>query len=231
MKLDLLKVSFLAVCFLMSVNSWGQATKISGRILSETDGKALPGVTVTVKGKPGGTQTNDEGRFSIDAGRSDVLVFSYTGFGTQELKLKGTTDVELILKAAETAKLDEVVVVGYGTQSRRNVTSAIAKLDNQVLATAPRSNIGTALQGTISGLQVVNVSGQPGATPNILLRGGASINSPGSPLVVVDGIIRAYNDIAPDDVASIEVLKDAAATAIYGARANNGVILITTKQG
>ncbi|MES2891990.1 MAG: SusC/RagA family TonB-linked outer membrane protein [Bacteroidota bacterium] len=231
MKVHLLKVGFFALCFLLSVNSWGQATKISGRIISETDGKPLPGVTITVKGKTGGTQTNEEGRFSIDAVRGEVLVFSYTGFAAQEAKVNGTADVELSLKAAETAKLDEVVVVGYGTQSRRNVTSSIAKLDNQVLATAPRSNLGTALQGTISGMQVVNVSGQPGATPNILLRGGASINSPGSPLVVVDGIIRAYNDIAPDDVASIEVLKDAAATAIYGARANNGVILITTKQG
>jgi TonB-linked SusC/RagA family outer membrane protein len=127
--------------------------------------------------------------------------------------------------------MDEVVVVGYGTQSRRNITSAIGKLDTKVLETAPRANIGSSLQGTVAGLKVINTSGTPGASPSILLRGGASINSPGSPLVVVDGIVRSFNDIASEDIASIELLKDAASTAIYGARANNGVILITTKQG
>ncbi|MEZ4903600.1 MAG: SusC/RagA family TonB-linked outer membrane protein [Spirosomataceae bacterium] len=138
--------------------------------------------------------------------------------------------INVVLKP-ESATLGEVVVVGYGTQSRKNITSSIGKLDTEVLANAPRANVGSALQGSLAGLQVINRSGTPGAAPTILLRGGASINSPGAPLVVVDGVIRALNDIAPDDIASIELLKDAASTSIYGARANNGVILITTKQG
>jgi TonB-linked SusC/RagA family outer membrane protein len=226
-----LKAWLICCCFLFSAAVRAQTKSISGKIFSEADGKPLQGVSVMVKGKTTGTQTGPEGTFTLNAAPTDVLVFSFTGYATQEVKPGNASTIELFLKAVETAKMDEVVVVGYGTQSRRNVTSSIAKLDNQVLATAPRSNLGSALQGTISGLQVVNATGQPGASPNILLRGGASINSPGSPLVVVDGIIRAYNDISSEDVASIEVLKDAAATAIYGARANNGVILITTKQG
>ncbi|MEP7110459.1 MAG: SusC/RagA family TonB-linked outer membrane protein [Ferruginibacter sp.] len=230
MKSSYLKVWLMAFCFLCSAASWAQSKKISGKIQSE-DGLPLQGVSVVIKGKTGGTQTAADGTFSLVAAANDILNFSFTGYASQQVKVSNSSTIDLSLKPAETAKMDEVVVVGYGTQSRRNVTSSIAKLDNKVLATVPRANIGTALQGNVSGLQVVNATGQPGATPTILLRGGASINNPGSPLVVVDGIIRAYNDIPSDDVASIEVLKDAAATAIYGARANNGVILITTKQG
>ncbi|MCE2835028.1 MAG: TonB-dependent receptor plug domain-containing protein, partial [Chitinophagaceae bacterium] len=170
-------------------------------------------------------QTDGDGVFSISAAKSDQLIFTMVGYQSRELSAGLPTPIQVAMQA-DNARLNEVVVVGYGTQSRRNVTSAISKLDAQVLASTPRANVGTALQGTVSGLQVVNATGSPGATPLIVLRGGASINSPGAPLVVVDGIIRAFNDIAAQDIASIELLKDAAATAIYGARANNGVILI-----
>lgn len=206
-----------------------QTGKVGGRVASE-DGSPLSGVSVVVKGGTSGVQTSADGSFSINAGPKDLLVVSIVGYVTREVAAGTGAALEIVLKPDNT-KLNEVVVVGYGTQSRRNVTSAIAKLDGQVLASTPRANVGTALQGTVSGLQVVNATGSPGATPLILLRGGASINSPGAPLVVVDGIIRAFNDVAAQDIESIELLKDAAATAIYGARANNGVILITTKQG
>jgi TonB-linked SusC/RagA family outer membrane protein len=207
-----------------------QDRKITGTVLSQEDNTPLAGVTVTVKGKKRATQTQSNGTYAIQAAKGDVLVFSSTGFANHELKIGSEEIADLKLKP-EVSSLNDVVVIGYGTQSRKNVTSAISKLDQQVLATTPRSNVGAALQGTIPGLQVVNSTGQPGASPYVLLRGGASINNPGAPLVVVDGIIRSYNDIAAEDIASIELLKDAAATAIYGARANNGVILITTKQG
>lgn len=206
-----------------------QTGKVSGRVTSE-DGAPLSGVSVVVKGGGAGVQTGADGAFSIAAKPQDVLLVSNVGFQTQEVATGTGASLDIVLKA-DNANLNEVVVVGYGTQSRRNVTSSIAKLDGQVLASTPRANVGTALQGTVSGLQVVNATGSPGASPLILLRGGASINSPGAPLVVVDGIIRAFNDVAAQDIESIELLKDAAATAIYGARANNGVILITTKQG
>jgi TonB-linked SusC/RagA family outer membrane protein len=230
MKSACLKVWLLIACFAIAAPGWTQVRKISGKIVGEEDGKPLAGVSVFIRSKNLGAQTNTNGEFIIDATTGDVLVFSYTGYASQEVKVGNSSAIALSLKQ-DAGKLNEVVVVGYGTQTRRNLTGAVAKLDKEVLATAPRANIGSALQGTVSGLQVVNATGQPGASPLILLRGGASINSPGAPLVVVDGIIRSYNDIPSEDIASIELLKDAASTAIYGARANNGVILITTKQG
>lgn len=212
---------------------WGQlqaqTQPVTGTVATD-ENLPLSGVSITVNGKNVGTKTGEDGTFSIQAAPDDVLIFSYLGYETVESKAAGGRRLIISMKQAD-RKMDEVVVVGYGTQNRRNVTNAVAKLDKEVLATAPRANIGSALQGTVSGLQVVNRTGQPGASPVILLRGGASINSPDAPLVVVDGVIRAFNDIPSEDIASIELLKDAASTAIYGARANNGVILITTKQG
>ncbi|HVV06714.1 MAG TPA: SusC/RagA family TonB-linked outer membrane protein [Puia sp.] len=237
MKFGYLKMWLLLVLLVSAAPAWAQVKKVAGKVTADEDGKPLAGVNVTVKNKNLGTQTNGDGEFVIQAAPGDVLVVSYTGYGSQEIKVSGgqggsgsAPNLMISLKA-DAGKLGEVVVVGYGTQIRKNLTSAVAKLDKDVLANSPRANVGTALQGTVSGLQVVNATGQPGANPVILLRGGASINNPGAPLTVVDGTIRAYNDIPAEDIESIELLKDAAATAIYGARANNGVILISTKHG
>jgi TonB-dependent SusC/RagA subfamily outer membrane receptor len=230
MKSACLKIGLLLTGFLFCFTAWSQTKKISGRVTSGEDNQPLTGVSVIVKNKSVGTQTISNGEFSIDVSENDVLLFSYSGYTPEEVRVGSVSTINISLKAG-VAKMDEVVVVGYGTQIRRNVTSAVSKMDKEVLANAPRSNVGSALQGTVSGLQAVNATGQPGAGPILLLRGGASINSPGAPLVVIDGTIRSYNDIASEDIASIELLKDAASTAIYGARANNGVILITTKQG
>lgn len=224
------RILLLLLVAVISSSLWAQTKKISGTV-TDDEAKPLQGVSIIIKGKAGGTQTNAAGAYAIDAADGDILVFSFTGFSTREIKVGPATSIDLSLKS-EAANLGEVVVVGYGTQSRRNVTNAIGKLDNKVLANVPRSNVGTALQGTLSGLRVVNTTGTPGAAPIIILRGGASINNPNTaPLVVVDGIQRSFNDLAAEDIESVEILKDAASTAIYGARANNGVILITTKQG
>lgn len=228
MKFFLLRMCLFIALFFMAATGWAQVKTITGKI-SDDNGNPLAGVSaVTEKGT--GTQTNANGEYSISAAPGDVITFTFTGFSPQKIKVGKSSNIDLSLKT-DAGKLGEVVVVGYGTQSRKNITSAIAKLDNKVLSNAPRANVGSALQGTISGLQAVNATGQPGAGPLLVLRGGASINNPGGPLVVIDGIIRSYNDIAAEDIESVEVLKDAAATAIYGARANNGVILITTKHG
>jgi TonB-linked SusC/RagA family outer membrane protein len=211
----------------------GQAqapVRVAGKVTAEKDKQPLPGVSILLKGSRNGTVTDIDGNYSIIAHQGDVLIFSFIGYARTEIRVSNSQTINVVLKDDAT-KLNEVLVVGYGEQSRKTVTSAVAKLDNQVLATTPRANVATALQGTVSGIQVINQSGSPGAAPLLLLRGGASINSPTSPLVVVDGVIRSYQDIAQEDIASVDVLKDAAATAIYGARANNGVILITTKQG
>lgn len=215
---------------LLCIVSYAQTQKISGKVLAEKDRSTLPGVTVMIKGKTGGTQTDVNGQFAINAAPGDVLSFTYIGYVTKQVTIGSANNISVLL-SEDATKLDEVLVMGYGTQSRRTVTGAVAKLDNQVLETAPRANIGTALQGTVSGLSVVQASGTPGASPIITLRGGASFAAATPPLVVIDGIIRSYNDIASEDVASIDILKDASATAIYGARANNGVILVTTKKG
>jgi len=230
MKQFYLKTLVLMLYLLSSTAIFAQNNRVTGTVTGSDDRQAVPSVSVMIKGSRQGTQTDANGKFSINAAPTDVLVFTYVGYITQEVTVGTKSALNVELKSAS-AKLDEVVVVGYGTQSRRSVTGSIAKLDSEVLENAPRSNVGSALQGTVSGLQVVAATGQPGASPVILLRGGASINSPGSPLVIVDGVIRAFNDVAPENVESIELLKDASATAIYGARANNGVILITTKSG
>ncbi len=230
MKLACLKLFMLVGFLFFSVTSWSQLKRITGKVSSLEDNLPLSGVSITLKGKPLGSQTDANGEFSLEASADDILVVSYTGFLSQEIEISEKNSFVITLQREE-SNLGEVVVIGYGTQSRRNVTSAIGKLDNTVLKSAPRANVGTALQGSVAGLRVINTTGAPGAAPSILLRGGASINNPGAPLVIVDGIIRAFNDISPDDIESIELLKDAASTAIYGARANNGVILITTKQG
>lgn len=230
MRNNYLKYCLLSLTLFISQMSWAQSKTISGKVTSEEDGQSLAGVTVSIKGKTVGTFTDENGAYSILASEGETLSFSFIGFVSTDFKVSSANTVNVRLKT-DLSSLGEVVVVGYGTQSRKNITSAIGKIDKDILMNAPRSNVGTALQGSLAGLQVVNRSGTPGAAPSILLRGGASINSPGAPLVVVDGIIRSLNDIAPDDIESIELLKDAASTAIYGARANNGVILITTKQG
>lgn len=224
------KAFYIFIGFLLSFNLSAQQIKVSGEVLDANDNQPLVGVSISVKGKTSGTLTNETGKFSIDASRGDILVFSFIGYEKHQEVVGNSQNLRVTLKT-DAAALNEVVVVGYGTQSRRNITSSIGKLDTKVLENAPRANLGTSLQGSLAGLQVINRSGTPGVAPSILLRGGASINSPGTPLVVVDGVIRSINDVVADDIESIELLKDAASTAIYGARANNGVILITTRQG
>ncbi|MGN6246752.1 MAG: SusC/RagA family TonB-linked outer membrane protein [Ginsengibacter sp.] len=230
MKFSYLKIAILLSCLFLSATSWAQVKKVSGTVISDLDGKPLAGVSIIIKKSGVGTQSNAEGQFTIDASTGDVLTFSYTGFKEEDVKVEKSSELTVELHA-DAGKLGEVVVVGYGTQNRSTITSSVAKLDQSVLKNVPRANVGSALQGTLPGINVVNTTGQPGAGPSVLLRGGASINNPGGPLVVVDGIIRSYNDIPPEDIESIQLLKDAAATAIYGARANNGVLLITTKSG
>ncbi|KQM69641.1 SusC/RagA family TonB-linked outer membrane protein [Pedobacter sp. Leaf216] len=222
------KYCLLFVLIMANTSTFAQQT-ITGKVTDAT-GQGIPSTTVLVKGTKNGTSTNPSGTYSIKINKGEVLLFSLIGYLSQEITIQDQTTVNV--KLLEDSKgLDEVVVVGYGTQNRRSVTSSISKLDKEVLANTPRSNAASALQGTVPGLQVVTASGQPGAAPSILLRGGASINSPGAPLVIVDGVIRSLSDISSENIESIETLKDASATAIYGARANNGVILVTTKTG
>ncbi|WP_461055994.1 SusC/RagA family TonB-linked outer membrane protein [Spirosoma arcticum] len=197
------------------------------------NGELLPGVSIVVKGALNGASTDASGQFTLNTPEDATLVFSYIGYLTQEIPRNGRTTIDVTLNG-DAKSLDEVLVVGYGTQSRETVTTSVTKLDSRVLENIPYANAASAMQGTLSGVRVQSISGQPGAAPRVIVRGGTSINGPdgASPLYIVDGIIRTnMNDINPDDIESLQVLKDAAATAIYGARGSNGVVILTTKSG
>lgn len=201
--------------------------------VTDQNGQPLPGVSVIVKGTTIGTVTDANGNYSISVpDGNSVLTFSFIGFVSQDVPVghRSTIDVSL---AEDSKLLKEVVVVGYGEQTRETLTTSVSKMDSKVLENVPFANVGTALQGSVSGVRVQSTSGQPGTAPRIIVRGGTSINNPdgAAPLIIVDGVIRSMSNIAPEDVESIQVLKDAASTAIYGARGSNGVIIITTKSG
>ncbi len=206
--------------------------EISGKVTSP-DGKALIGVNIVVKNTSIGTASDIDGTFVLNIPDGDqVLVFSYTGYATLEVLVgeQSTMDVQM---EEDLAQLDEVIVVGYGTVKKRDLTGSVGKVDVVETLKTPVARIDQALQGRVSGVQVTAISGQPGAGTTIRIRGGNSINAGNEPLYVVDGFIGGIdiNAINPNDIESIEVLKDASALSIYGARGSNGVILITTKKG
>ena len=226
-------VLVLPMCVCLSVSYAQEATTITGRVVDENN-EPLPGVSVQLEGTTTGTITDVSGEYSLNVSRNaSALLFSFIGYETQEIPIGNSSVIDVTLKP-DVALLEEVVVVGYGEQSRETLTTAISKLDNQVLENIPYTNGAAALQGTLSGVRVQTNSGQPGAAPNIVIRGGTSINSPNSsnPLFIIDGVYRDnMNDINATDIKSIQVLKDAAATAIYGAQGSNGVIIVVTNSG
>ncbi|MDL5510513.1 SusC/RagA family TonB-linked outer membrane protein [Arenibacter sp. M-2] len=228
-KTKILNHSLILMTFLLFSRVYGQERIVRGTVYDDLN-QPLPGANILVKGSTNGVQTDFDGNFSINVDAGDTLVISYLGFLSKEVLTENQSVVSVIL-LEDTSQLDEVVVVGYNSQSRNTLATSVSKLDTKILETSTRSNAATALQGTIAGLSVVNNSGQPGSTPSIVLRGGTTFNGGGSPLILVDGVPSSFYGLNSDDIESIEVLKDAAATAIYGARSADGVILITTKTG
>ncbi len=204
--------------------------EITGKVMDET-GQPLSGATVQVKGTTNGTSTDADGNFKINAKAGDILVISYVGFVTTEVKVGANNNISVaLLSAAKTG--DEVVVVGYGTQKKSDVTGSVAKVDVERATAVATVNVAEMLRGQASGVQITQGDNRPGGTSNIIIRGQNSIRGGNEPLIVLDGVpIPNLNDINPDDIASIEVLKDASAQAIYGARASNGVVLVTSKRG
>lgn len=227
-------VMFLLAFLLPACIYAQEKLKVTGQVFDESN-LSIPGAAVMEKGTANGTVTDMDGNFTLTvSGKNAVLVISFIGYKTQEITPPPLTKIKIVLHE-DVEQLNEVVVTGYGGQQKRTtLTTAISKLDNKALENVAISNAGQSLQGTVSGLRVVNTSGKPGEAPNIVLRGGATItNDPANnqALVVIDGIVRSLADVNPADIESIQVLKDAASTAIYGARANSGVILVTTKRG
>lgn len=226
---SLRRILMLLLVCCMNLAAFAQ-NELRGTV-SDQSGTGLIGVTVTNQTQNLVSKTNEQGNFTIKAKISDVITFSSIGYLQKSITINDLKVLEVKLEQSG-EDLDEVVVLGYGSIKKSNLTGSVSRLDKRVLETGVRANPASALAGTIPGLRVQQTSGRPGSVANIVLRGGTTYGGGGSPLVIVDGLIRSgFSDINQDDIESIDVLKDASATAIYGARASNGVVLITTKRG
>ncbi|HSK13965.1 MAG TPA: SusC/RagA family TonB-linked outer membrane protein, partial [Phnomibacter sp.] len=202
---------------------------VKGKI-TDADGKPIPGASILIRGTKNGTAADAEGAFSLTVPDNAVLVVSAVGYATQEIQVAGRTNFDIVMMASSTVGLNEVVVIGYGTASRRDLTGSITKISGEEVASRPNPNPVASLQGLVAGVSVVN-SGNPGQEPDIRIRGTNSING-AKPLYVVDGILNDNIDfLNPNDIESIEILKDPSSLAIFGVRGANGVIAITTKKG
>ncbi len=231
---------------LLRLNAQKRQEAVTGRVTDASSGEALPGVNVVVKGTTVGTATDSRGNYQLTApSLQDTLVFSFIGYQTEEVPIDGRTVINVSLRS-QALTGEEVVVTGYGTQARREVTGSISSVEAEAVNQISEASLENALQGRVAGLQMTQAGGSPANRSRILIRGINSISAGTEPLVVIDGMPvsgshqsaggmdQAINPLAlvnPSDVESIEVLKDAAATAIYGSRGSNGVILITTKDG
>ena len=213
-----------------SVLSVMQGKTIKGQILDET-GESMIGVSVLVKGTTIGTVTDFDGNYTLEVpSGKNILEISYIGYKTKEITI-GNNSLINIKMEPDTQALDEVVVIGYGTVKKRDLTGAVASMKNEDVTVAPTSNVMEALQGKIAGMDIVKSSGQVGEDVSILLRGSRSIYGSNEPLFIIDGIPGSYSQVNPSDIESVDVLKDASSTAIYGSAGANGVVIITTKRG
>uniref|UniRef100_UPI003592EE26 SusC/RagA family TonB-linked outer membrane protein n=1 Tax=Pricia sp. TaxID=2268138 RepID=UPI003592EE26 len=224
-----LKTGLLGIFVLISSFSYSQKT-VTGTVIATEDGTPIPGVNVIVKGTSNGTSTDFDGNYTIDIASNSVLTFSYLGFIAQDIDVGEKSVIDVSLKE-DVSALDEVVVIGYGTTKKSDITGSVSSVKSEELAAFPVLNAEQALQGRAAGVAVQsNNGGEPGAPISVNIRGNTSIGASSAALVVVDGFVGAALP-QPTDIESIEILKDASATAIYGSRGSNGVILVTTKKG
>ena len=205
-----------------------QGQSVKGTIVDET-GTPMIGVTVKVKGGKAASVTDLDGNFSIAAKPGDELEVSYVGYKSATVKVK--SGYVKVTMEQDMTNLDDVVVIGYGTVKKRDLTGAVTTMKNEDIVVAPTSNVMEALQGKVAGMDITKTTGEIGEDVNILLRGSRSIYGDNKPLFIVDGLPGNYSDLNPNDIESIDVLKDASSTAIYGSAGANGVVIITTKRG
>ena len=205
-----------------------QGHTVKGKIVDE-NGEPMIGVTVRVNGGKAATVTDLDGNFSLNARPGDMLEISYVGYKTANVRAKSSA--MNIQMEADVTGLDDVVVIGYGTVKKRDLTGAVTTMKNEDITIAPTGNVMEALQGKVAGMDITKSSGQIGAGVNILLRGSRSIYGDNSPLFIIDGLPGSMDDVNPNDIESVDVLKDASSTAIYGSAGANGVVIITTKRG
>ena len=241
------KTCFLLLMFTFYVSSlWAQTIPVSGTVTSATDNLPMPGVTVQVKGSQNGTITDLNGSYKLEVASNATLVFTFIGMKPQEIPVDGRKTINVGMEE-DRVDLGEVVVVGYSTTSKKLISGSVGTVNESELKNIPMRTIDGVLQGKAAGVSINQNSGTPGGQNSIKMRGGSSINASNQPLIVIDGVptitgsfgqigysgqeIDAMSDLNPNDIESFTILKDASATAIYGARASNGVILITTKKG
>ena len=222
--------SFFSLCFCMLLAVCGYSQTITGTITDDTS-EPLIGVNILVKGTDRGTITDLNGFYSVEANAGETIEISYVGFATQEIEIVDNQTTLDMVMAADAAQLDEIVVTGYSSQKKSNLTGAVGVVSAKELEARPITNATQALQGQVSGVWINQASGEPGQDgASIRIRGIGTLNN-SNPLVLVDGIEAPFGNIDPNDIESITVLKDAASAAIYGSRAANGVVLVTTKRG
>ncbi len=219
----------LLLAFVVQI-SFAQERTISGTVSEESG--ALPGVSVLIKGTKTGTETDFNGKYSIKAKTGDVLIFRYIGYKTAEMKITSSNTIDVSLKSDDNT-LDEVIIVAFGNSTRESFTGSANVVGASELALRNVTNPLLAIEGKATGVQFTSPSGQPGSSPGIVIRGVGTLNGNASPLYVVDGIQfeGSINTINQEDIESFTILKDAASTSLYGSRAANGVVLITTKKG
>lgn len=225
------KLFFLFLFWGIALTVFSQNIQIKGVIVGGQDSEPLPGVNVVVKGTTNGTITDLDGQFTLNAPSDCILSISYVGYKSQEVSVKGNRSLRVVLQE-DTETLDEIVVVGYGVQKKSVVTAAISRVTAEELNVAKPSRVEDALKGKVSGVQITQSSGQPGSDSKVRIRGIGTVNN-SDPLYIVDGmpVDGGIGYLNPVDIQSVEILKDAASAAIYGARAANGVVLVTTKTG
>jgi TonB-linked SusC/RagA family outer membrane protein len=219
----------LAVLFCITLQARAQNTAVTGKVTT-ANGESLPGVNVLLKGSNTGTITDAEGNYRISA-TEGTLVFSFIGYSMQEVPVSGRTTIDVVMEEDVTT-LEQVVVVGYGVQKRKDITTSVVVVDQSAIENRPMVSAAEALQGKAAGVQVVQPSGKPGGDISVRVRGSTSVQAGNEPLYVIDGVPTTdTRGLNPNDIATLTVLKDASSAAIYGARAANGVVLITTKRG
>ena len=226
------KYTILCSLLIICINSFAQQT-VRGVVTSEDDNSGLPGVNVLIKGTTNGTATDIDGNYSIQANPEDVLIFSFIGFAKQEMTVGSRSVIDVVLES-DVASLDEIIVVGYGVQKKSVATASVSKVEAEDLQGFSIARADQALQGQVAGVTFKSASGQPGSDMNILIR-GVGTNGDNGPLVIVDGLVTSpeagiLSSLNPGDIESVQVLKDGASTAIYGSRAANGIIMVTTKK-
>ena len=233
------KLTFLVCAFLLIIQVVNAQTKqITGTVTSADDGLGMPGVSVVIKGTTVGSSTDIDGKYILEAQASDVLIFSFVGMVTQEISVGSQTVINVIL-LTESIGMDEVIVVGYSSKAKDEIASAVSTVTgDQLSGLTPTTSVDNMLQGKAAGVEATALNGKPGTTATVKVRGAVSLNTKGGdksqPLYVVDGIFLDGDDLGsinPNDIATMSVLKDASAAAIYGSRGANGVVVITTKGG